>query len=105
VKRDASRRMNETWQRSPRMVGRRIGDEYVLVPLADRGADLDSIFNLNKVAAFIWERLDGERTGHDVVEAVLEHFEVERAGAERDFAELIDTLVELDAVTPVRPRG
>jgi methyltransferase-like protein len=105
VKRDASRRMNETWQRSSRMVGRKIGDEYVLVPLADRGADLDSIFNLNKVAAFIWERLDGERSGNDVVEAVLERFEVERASAERDYAELVDALVELGAVTPVRPRG
>jgi hypothetical protein len=46
-----------------RMVGRRIGDEYVLVPLAGRGADLDSILNLNSVAAFVWEQLDGSRSG------------------------------------------
>ena len=105
MKLDASRRLGETWARSPRMVGRKIGDEYVLVPLAERGADLDSIFNLNKVAAFVWEQLDGARSGHDVVEALLQRFEVERARAEQDYAELIDTLLELDAVTPARPRG
>ena len=76
------------------MVGRRIGDEYVLVPLADRGADLDSILNLNRVAAFVWEQLDGRKSGRDVVDAVLEHFEVERARAEQDYLELIETLVE-----------
>jgi methyltransferase-like protein len=87
------------------MVGRRIGDEYVLVPLAGRGADLDSILNLNRVAAFVWEQLDGERSGGEVVEAVLERFEVDRARAEQDYLELIDTLVELDAVSPARRRG
>ena len=59
--------LDEAWARSERMVGRRIGDEYVLVPLAGRGADLDSILNLNRVAAFVWEQLDGRRTGDAVV--------------------------------------
>jgi methyltransferase-like protein len=87
------------------MVGRRIGDEYVLVPLAGRGADLDSILNLNRVAAFVWEQLDGERSGGDVVEAVLERFDVERARAEQDYLELLDTLVEVDAVSAAKRRG
>jgi hypothetical protein len=82
------------------MVGRRIGDEYVLVPLAGRGADLDSILNLNRVAAFVWEQLDGERRGRDVVEALLDRFAVERAQAEKDYLELLETLVELGAVRP-----
>jgi methyltransferase-like protein len=87
------------------MVGRRIGDEYVLVPLAGRGADLDSILNLNRVAAFVWEQLDGERSGSDVVEAVLERFDVERARAEQDYLELLETLVEVDAVSHSKRRG
>jgi methyltransferase-like protein len=67
------------------MLGRRIGDQYVLVRLAERGADVDSILNLNRVAAFVWEQLDGERSGQEVVEAVLERFEVERFRAEQDY--------------------
>jgi hypothetical protein len=80
------------------MVGRRIGDEYVLVPLAGRGADLDSILNLNRVAAFVWEQLDGQRTGAGVVDAVVERFDVERKRAEADYLELVDTLLELAAI-------
>jgi methyltransferase-like protein len=87
------------------MVGRRIGDEYVLVPLAGRGADLDSILNLNRVAAFVWEQLDGKRTGAAVVDAVVERFEVERERAEKDTIELLDTLLELAAIVPASPGG
>jgi hypothetical protein len=87
------------------MVGRRIGDEYVLVPLAGRGADLDSILNLNRVAAFIWEQLDGARTGADVVSAVVERFDVERSRAEQDTLELLDTLVGLRAIVPAGSGG
>ena len=102
MSRAAAARLAQAWARSPRMVGRRIGEEYVLVPLAGRGADLDSILNLNRVAAFVWEQLDGERSGSDVVEAVLERFDVERSRAERDYLELIDTLVEVDAVSAAK---
>jgi hypothetical protein len=105
VSRAAALRLGEAWARSPRMVGRRIGDEYVLVPLAGRGADLDSILNLSRVAAFVWEQLDGERSGSEVVEAVLERFDVGRSRAEQDYLELIGTLVELRAVEPARRRG
>ena len=105
MSRSAETRLGESWTRSPRMVGRKIGSEFVLVPLADRGADLDSILNLNTVAAFVWEQLDGAKSGSDVVAAVVERFEVERARAERDYLELIDTLVEVGAVQPAARRG
>jgi hypothetical protein len=96
-------RLEEIWTRSERMVGRRIGDEYVLVPLAGRGADLDSILNLNRVAAFVWEMLDGTRKGTRVVDAVVERFDVERTRAEADYLELLDTLLELRAIVLAGP--
>jgi hypothetical protein len=80
------------------MVGRKIGLEYVLVPLAERGADLDSILNLNKVAAFVWEQLDGERSGKDVVAAIVARFDVDEAQARHDYLELVDTLEGLGAI-------
>ncbi len=97
--------LEETWARSANMVGRRIGDEYVLVPLAGRGADLDSILNLNRVAAFVWEQVDGTRTGAALVAAVVARFDVEPERAERDTLELLDTLLELKAILPMSPGG
>lgn len=88
----------QTWGRSERIVARRIGDELVLVPLAGRGADIDSIYSLNRVAAFVWERLDGETTGEAVVEGLVARFEVERERAAADYLELLATLNDLAAV-------
>jgi hypothetical protein len=96
-------RLDDVFVHSPRVVGRPIGDEYVLVPLVGRGADLDSILNLNKVGAFIWEQLDGRRDGSAVVEALVEHFEVERSEAERDYVDFLTTLRGLKAAVPAGP--
>jgi hypothetical protein len=98
-----SRRLDAAWARSERVVGRRVGDAYVLVPLAGRGADLDAILNLNRVAAFIWETLDGARTGDAIVEAVVARFDVGRARAEADTLELLEALLERSAVVAVPP--
>ncbi len=87
-----------TYTHSPRVVARQIGDEFVLVPLAGRGVDLDSILNLSRVAAFIWQQLDGSRSGAAVVDAVVARFEVARAQAEADYLELVGTLLELKAL-------
>jgi hypothetical protein len=85
--------------RSEQMVGRRIASEYVLVPLVGRGADIDAIFNLNRVGAFIWERLDGRTEGSAVVEALMEHFTVDRATAEADYLRFVEQLKSIGAVT------
>jgi hypothetical protein len=98
-------RLDESWARSPRIVSRTIGGQCVLVPLAERGADLDSIFNLNRVAAFIWEKLDGQRTTGQLVDAVVERFEVDRQRAEADTLELLETLQEIRAIVPASPGG
>jgi Coenzyme PQQ synthesis protein D (PqqD) len=84
--------------RSDRMVGRRIAGEYVLVPLVGRGAEIDSIFNLNRLGAFIWERLDGATTGGRIVEAIVEHFDVERERAEADYRTFVGQLRSIDAI-------
>jgi len=82
------------------MVGRRIGEEFVLVPLAGRGADIDSILNLNRVGAFIWEQLDGKTSGTAIVERLVTRFEVDHARAEADYLEFVETLRRLSAVVP-----
>lgn len=93
--------LDTAYGRSTRVVGRRIGDEYVLVPLAGQGADLDAILNLNRVGAFIWEHLDGVKTGTDVVSALVDRFDVGRSEAEVDYLDFLTTLRELKAVVTV----
>jgi hypothetical protein len=87
--------------RSDRIVARRVADEFLLVPLVGRGANLDSVYSLNKVGTFIWERLDGRTTGDDIVLALCSTFEVGRPEAEEDFRDFVSTLLQIRAAGPV----
>lgn len=93
--------LDAVYRRSERMVGRRIADEFILVPIVGHGAELDSIYNLNRVGAFLWEQIDGRRPGRAVIEALLERFEVDRATAEADYRGFVSALLSIQAVTPV----
>jgi hypothetical protein len=94
--------LDQAWARSERIVPRRIGDDLVLVPLAGRGADIDSIFSLNRVAAFVWDRLDGRTNGEAIVDAIVAQFEVDRERAAADYLELVATLRDVAAIVDAR---
>jgi hypothetical protein len=91
-------RLGDAYARGARIVGRRIAGEYVLVPLVTHGADLDAIFNLNAVGAFIWERLDGRTPGEAVVAALVEVFDVDEERARADYLSFVAQLQVLRAV-------
>ena len=97
----ASIALPDVFARSPRIVGRRIAGELVLVPLVTHGADLDAIYNLNAVGAFIWERLDGRASGDAIVDALTDTFAVSADQAGADYVEFIGRLRDLGAVEPV----
>jgi hypothetical protein len=91
----------EIWQRSDRIVGRRIGGELVLVPIFARGTDADAIFHLNKTAGFIWEHLDGKKDVDEISRLMAERFEVLPDRAAIECRELLETLRGLGAVACV----
>ncbi len=80
------------------MVGRKVAGEYILVPIVGRGADVDAIFNLNGVGAFIWERLDGKTGGAEIVHALAERYDVDEARAGDDYCDFIGKLQSIHAV-------
>ena len=90
--------LKECYSRSERVVGRRILGDYILVPIVDRAADVDSIYDLNPAAAFIWEQLDGTRDGRAIVASMTGEFAVEPARAASDYLEFVSTVLEIGAV-------
>jgi hypothetical protein len=93
--------LTEAFARSERMVGRRIAGEYVLVPIVGRGADVDAIYNLNGLGAFIWEQLDGTRSGTAVVQAILSSYEVAPDIARHDYGVFLQQLQSIHAIEPM----
>jgi hypothetical protein len=93
--------LSDAFVRSDRMVGRRVADEYILVPIVGHGAELDGIYNLSRVGAFIWELLDGRHSGEQVLEAMISRFDVDRATAEADYGAFLAKLLSIRAVLPL----
>ena len=97
---DALPSLEAVFAPAKRIVGRRIAEEYLLVPLAGRGAEVDSLLSLNRVGAFIWEQLDGKRNGRDIVAAMLAHFATDEATASLDYREFVAKLESVKALGP-----
>jgi hypothetical protein len=86
------------YSRSERVLGRPISGDYVLVPIVDRAADADGIYDLNPPAAFIWEQFDGSRDGHAIVAGLTERYDVDPARAGEDFLQFVETLLSIGAI-------
>lgn len=52
--------LDRVYQKNQNFVFRQIDDETLLVPIKDNVGDLGAIYNLNQVAAFVWQHLDGK---------------------------------------------
>jgi hypothetical protein len=92
--------LDAVFSRSDRIVGRRIANEFILVPIVGHGAELDSIYNLNRVGAFIWEHMDGRRSGRAIVKALVARYDVELASAEADYRGFVRALLSIGALIP-----
>ncbi len=84
--------LNSVLAHSPSVVTRKTGNEYVLVPVTNNIADMDSVFTLNETGAFIWDQIDGKRKVADIVELLVEEFDIDKETARKDVLEFIDNM-------------
>ena len=77
---------------SPSVVTRKTGNEYILVPITNNIADMDSIYTLNETGAFIWEQIDGKRNVEEIIEALCADYNIDNPTAKRDVLTFIDNL-------------
>lgn len=75
---------------------RKVADCYVVVPVGPAVAEFNGMINLNEAGAFLWQLLETETTEEAVVEAMLEHFEVDEALAKADVSKFVAQLKEAD---------
>jgi hypothetical protein len=90
--------LNTTFRKKENIVTRRIAGETLLVPIYGDLANMEKIFTLDPVAAYIWEQLDGEKSLKVIRDGVIDAFDVKIDQAETDMFEFIDELVEADLI-------
>lgn len=86
------------FRKRERIVTREIAGETLLVPIRGKLVDMQKIFSLDPVAAFVWERLDGTRPLAAIRDSVLEAFDVEPPQAETDVQEFVAELMAADLI-------
>lgn len=85
----------------PDFIYRKIVDEIILVPIHQDIADLDSIFSLNKIGAFLWENLEQPKSKSELAQAILEEYDVNQNTAQQDLDSFIDAMLNFGALQEV----
>jgi len=88
--------------RNKNFIFRQIVEEMVLVPIRQNVADLDSIYTLNELGAFIWERLETPTSAAELQDDILEDFDVDAATVQSDLAIFMEELERIDAVEEIQ---
>ncbi len=78
---------------------REIAGEMLLVPVRGKLAQLQQIFVLNPVGAYIWGQLDGERDLEAIRQGLVDSFEVTDREAEDDLFEYLGALEDSGLVS------
>ena len=73
-------------------VARNVGGEVILVPIRNRVEDLDNVFVMRDVGAYVWGMIDGANSVAEIVQRVVGAYDVSVEQAARDMDELIASL-------------
>lgn len=76
----------------------KIADEYMAVPVGDEAISFHGVVTLSEPAAFVLNLLGEPRTKEELVDHLLEEYEVDRASAEADLTAILQTFFELRLV-------
>ena len=79
---------------SPSVVTRKTGNEYVLVPITNNIADMNSVYTLNETGAFIWEQINGKRCVEEIIVAVTGEYDIDKENASKDVFSFIINMRE-----------
>jgi hypothetical protein len=84
--------------RSQSVVSRVVAGETLIVPVRGKVGDLASIYSFNGTGSLIWKMLETPRRIGELVVAVANEFEVERARAEEDVKRFVREVLSVGLV-------
>ena len=73
-----------------------IANTYVVVPVGSRSVDFSAIISVNETGAFIWRQLEQDTTPEQILQNMLQEYEVTEAQAQADIDVFIQKLREAE---------
>jgi 5'(3')-deoxyribonucleotidase len=84
--------LNSVLSHSPSVVTRKTGNEYVLVPISNNIADMNSVYTLNETGAFIWELIDGKREVEEIISELTKEYDIDVSTARADVMDFVEKM-------------
>ena len=73
---------------------REVADSFIVVAVGDAVKSFKGVINLNETGALLWKTLQKGAEEKDLIDALLNNYEVEKELAERDVNAFITKLTE-----------
>ncbi len=89
---------NKVLRKNKDMVTRTIDDETILLPIYKTSEEINCIYTLNKIAAQIWELIDGKKTLGEIKKIILREFDTTPEEVDKEMDKFLKDLKEIKAV-------
>lgn len=73
---------------------REIAGDYVIVPTGKTALEFNGLITVNELGAFIWKKLQQDVTEDELIQVILEEYEVDEETARNDVEEFLNKLTE-----------
>lgn len=73
---------------------REIAGDYVIIPVGKTVIEFNGLITVNEVGVSIWNMLQNEVTFDQIVQGILNEYEVEESVAREDIREFLDQLID-----------
>lgn len=87
--------MATTYKKKTECIIREIDSHFVLVPLADNIANMNKMYNLNELGAYIWNLIDGNNSNQQIAEKIIAEYNVDLETAIKDVNNFILKISDL----------
>ncbi len=87
--------------RNPDFIFRKVVEETILVPVYQNVADMDAIYTLNEVGAFVWQQMAEPVCIPELEVAILAEFDVDEQTVSTDLASFFQEMEAIGAVKKV----
>ena len=89
--------MQYKWQRTKNGLSSNIGGETVILNLAT-----NEYYTLNEISSFIWGKLESSHTKDEIVEHIMNEYDVSKDQCTHDITLLFDELVSIDLIEQLK---
>lgn len=81
---------NVILSKSPNIVSKVIDNDYLLIPVVEDTMDMNNIYGITEVGAFIWDNIDSKNTINDIIKKVIKEYDITKEIASADVTEFLN---------------